>query len=499
MSLRLLVFVLSLAAGTQATAQAPDFGGVDALAERAVADGSTPSLVVAVARDGEVLYARGFGFADVEAGTPATPDTAFPLASLTKPLTATAVMAVVQRKGLDLDTPVMANMPEHAHAPVFVFRDAAGHARDVSLRQLLGHTAGLATYARIHYGDARPGPPLMAQFARYGTLVATPGRVAEYANLGYGLLGEFVAIHARRDFADAMAAEVFAPLAMTNSFIGEPEPGRDAAVRYGSDGARLPPLHNDTPGAGNGWASARDLLRFADFHLRGGEGPRLDRATVARMQQVADPGAFQHVYGDAAYGLGWYLRRTGDGRREVWHEGGMPGASSLLRLDPEHGIAIVVLANRSDVNALTQALADAALVALLPAAQAEALVPVAAYAPFTGQDGFPGRWRGEVHVDGRALPASLELRADGSGALALPGADGEDFTAEFGAMVNGDIFIAALPGRLPARDLAAGETPLLLLKLVRSGDRLDGAVVAYASPARLDHLLPFAIVLRRDD
>ena len=207
--------------------------------------------------------------------------------------------------------------------------------------------------------------------------------------------------------------------------------------------------------------------------------------------------AFQHYYGDAFYGLGCYVRANDHGRRLFWHEGGMPGASTIIKIFPDQDVAVVVLSNRSDANALAQSLADELVRTVLPDYPASPLDPVAGYSPLIEQPGFAGQWRGRIQVDDIEVACTIEIAADGAGKLRIQAPWQAAVESPLRAMVNGDSFITALPGRLPSRDIGANDEPLLLLKLVRTGDHLRGAVVAYSSVRRLDYLLPFPTDLRR--
>ncbi len=483
---------LAFAAGhVAAGGEAGDFSAVDALAKQAVAAGETPSVAFAIARDGEILHEGAFGLADREAGVAADVHTAYPLASATKPITATALMVLHERGALDLAMPLREALPAVA---------VRGEGADaITLTHLLTHTSGLGTYARIRYGDEIATTPSLADATRaYAVAVNPPGRIAEYSNLGYGLLGDVLAHRSGQPFAQVVEEQVFAPLRMADAFIDLPRPGQtNVAAHYDAAGIRLPPLRNDTPGAGNAYASARDLVRFAALHAgSGGDGAPLTRAGVAAMQ--ARPGrTFQHYYGEAWYGLGWYVRDEG-GRRSVWHEGGMPGGSAIIRVLPDDGLAVVVLANRTDANPLAQKIAAELLRVALPGFTPAPLDPVAAYVPFSGQSGFAGRWRGHVEVAGTRVPARLQFGDDGTVRLLIAPAGQPVVDASARAIVNGDSLVSAMPGRLPSADLEGSGDPLLLLKLVRNGDRIGGAIVAYASPQRLDYLLPFAVGLERE-
>lgn len=472
----------------------PRFAVLEQHAREAVASGRVPSLALAVVEQGRIVYEQAFGHADLASGRPATVHTAYALASATKPITATAVLQLAERGRIDLDAPAQRYLGRlHLRAP-------AGGGRP-RVFQLLGHSAGLGTYAQIHYGDAIAAAPTFAQeVARFGVLVQPPGRVAEYSNLGYGLLGAMVERRSGLSFGDYLEREVFTPLGMDDAFVDAPAAhDRDVAVGYDVSDQALPPLHNDTPGAGNVHASVHDLIRFARFHLdpRRAETPLLRADSVARMQQRADAKALQHYYGNSDYGLGWYVRENDSGERVVWHEGGMPGASSIIKLLPAHRSGVVVLANKTEVNALTQSLADDALRALRPGYAPGALDAVANYRPYAAQAEFLGEWRGDIHVDGRRLRCTLRFGADGKVQFDYIGQERKPVTGTLGGIVYGDSFVGAVPLALPIAEQRDAASPLLLLKLVRSGDVLQGALVAYASPARLEYLLPFYVKLKR--
>jgi CubicO group peptidase (beta-lactamase class C family) len=485
----LVLMLLCFTACTAVAGEAYDFTAADKLAQSAITDGSTPSVAYAIARDGIILHEGVFGMADREAGRRATLRTAYPLASATKPITAAALMVLHERDGLDLGMPLREALPE--------LQVRGEGAERITLAQLLSHTAGLGTYARIRYAAAvRSAPPLARDWAAHAYTVNEPGRISEYSNLGYGLLGEVLSRQARSSYADAVERLVFGPLGMDDAFIDVPRKDQtDVAVHYDASLVRLPPMRNNTPGAGNAHASARDLMKFAMLHAGATADSPLSPAGVAAMQARRGD-AFHHYYGSAYYGLGWYVRQEGE-QRVVWHEGGMPGASSIIKLLPDQRIAVVVLGNRTDANALNQAIADALVRAVLPEYSAQPLDPVAGYAPLAGQPGFAGTWRGAVMVEGTRVESTLELAADGAGTFRYQAPGQAPAESSVRAMVNGDSFISSLPGRLPSRDIAAADEPLLLLKLVRTGERFSGAVVAYSSLQRLEYLLPFPITLER--
>lgn len=496
MIVRSLVALVALI-GTAAAQQTPDFSALERRVASEIDSGNLPSLAVAVAQDGRIVYARAFGHADLAGRRPATVHTAYALASATKPITATAVLQLAERGRIDLDAPAQKYLrPWRLQGPARSWPMP-------SVRQLLDHTSGLPTYAHIYYDDEiAHASRFAASVDRYGVLVQPPGRIAEYSNLGYGLLGFIVEKRGGLRFGDYLERNVFAPLRMDDAFVDEPDSAEaDVATPYDAQNRALPRLRNDTPGAGNVHASAQDLIRFALFHLdpAAAQTPVLSPSGVRRMQQNADARALHHYYAGAYYGLGWYVRPDDGGQRVLWHEGGMPGASTIIKLVPDRGVGVVVLANKTEVNAVTQAVADEALRALLPGYSPGPLDATANYAPYAAQTTFRGDWRGSVAVAGRSLPCELRFAADGKVTLAVaPAPDAQPGErGEFAGIVYGESFIGAVPLKLPIPEQAGSASPLLLVKLVRTGDVLQGSLVAYSSPQRLEYLLPFAVRLVR--
>src|SRR3546814_7297685 len=128
---RAIVFAVLLAAQRAMATDQYDFSKVESYAAKAVEKGSSPSLAIAIAKDGKIVYEHAFGLADIEARIPATTHTAYSLASTTKPIPATALMVLHERKKDSLSAPVA------SYLRALRFRDAAGDAKQVNLLQLL--------------------------------------------------------------------------------------------------------------------------------------------------------------------------------------------------------------------------------------------------------------------------------------------------------------------------------------------------------------------------
>lgn len=484
--LALSLFLLSAACAHQSAA----FRDVDASIRKEVTAG-VPSIAVAIAKDGRIVHEAAFGFADAEGKVGATVDTPYPLASVTKPFVATAVMRLVERKQLDLDQPAA--------------RYAGGWVQAAdryTIRQLLNHTSGLPTYATIRW-SGEPSPPhdLAEMFRRYGFAAQPPGVVSEYSNIGYGLLGHIVAEQSGQTLAAFLDREVLRPLGLRHTRMiesGAVPPG--FARKYAMDGKPLPETWNDTPGAGNLYASVHDLVRFGMFHLDERSSAVITPASKRLMRTYVDPGALYPYYDSSHYGLGWYFRTTPNGTRVVWHEGGMPGASSMLLLLPDRGIVAAVMINANDRNDVAQAVVNRLVAAIDPSIPALTFVPTDGFSPYDAQPAYRGTWNGTLTIDGKPLRCAMTFDAGGRITVEFPDRGADDLLprqSTFKALVNGDLLLGTFAATLPAADVAQKPGGYVLLRLVRRGDTLAGTMIAYASPEGLRHLYPFAVTLRR--
>ena len=168
-----------------------------------------PGLALAIVHEYKLIYARGFGVTSVEdGGVPVTPETLFRIGSITKPLTGTAIMRLVEAGKLDLDTPVK------AYIDWFRLSDPEATAH-VTLRMLLSHTSGLPTDAQ-HVGKRDPEGleiSVREQIPEY-TLLAPPNTVMSYSNPGLNLAGYIAEVASGKHYAEFMQEAVFEPLQM---------------------------------------------------------------------------------------------------------------------------------------------------------------------------------------------------------------------------------------------------------------------------------------------
>lgn len=476
----IISLIVSAAAGL-AGSDADRFEPVRKAVQEKMKKEGLPSMSVAVAQRGEIIWEEAWGLAEIEKQIPATPRTMYSLASTTKPITATALMILVERGLVDLDKPANLYLGEGKLTGI--------RPEDATVRRLLRHTAGLPLHWNLIFADeAYKRPEMDETIRRYGVIVAPPGEEFSYSNLGYGVLERIIERVSRKSYADFLKDEVFMPLGMTRSAVLiEPGPEAETARRYTQQGKPFPFFDFDHRGASAAWASARDLLRFGMFHLGDdvpGRKPILGAASVAVMRRETSPGD-----PESGYGLGWSSFRL-QGMHFVSHSGGMFGVGARLTLLPEKDTACVVLTNAStgmqgtDLWDIEWEILRAVVPGFPEAPDRPAPPsPPAAFAP---PDELVGVWEGRVRAGGADMPAKLTVEKGGSVRLELDGKETAALTVPtpLGRLRFRDgVLLAPFMAELKTPDTARAPHILLLGAKLR-GDGLGGALSAVAMNQR---------------
>jgi CubicO group peptidase (beta-lactamase class C family) len=310
-----------------------------------------PGAVFAIQRGGDVAtYAAGV--ANLATGAPVTPDTLFPIASITKVYTATLALQLADEGVLDLDVPVLTYLPDFRVAD-----ERTTH--ELTARHLLTHTSGLDGDKEDSYGRGADA------LERYVAGCADLGQVHElgatfsYCNSGFSILGRLIevlrettwdnAIHERLGAATLPEDVIWKPVAA-------PHQREDDGETHLLD---VWELDRGQGPAGGVVTSAAGLLRFARMHLDGGAGV-LSRASAAAMREphveLPDPNT-----GTTHWGLGWEILRR-DGEPDlIGHGGDLLGHHARLTLCPDADLALVLLANGDDSDRIADPLFRAAL------------------------------------------------------------------------------------------------------------------------------------------
>jgi CubicO group peptidase (beta-lactamase class C family) len=289
-------------------------------------DGRAPSLLAGVVRDGGLAWSAGRG----QVADPHT-DVQYRLGSISKTVTAVAVLRLRDEGRLDLDDPLDRYVPG---TPL----------GDRTVGQLLSHLAGATSESPGSWWERVPGGTLADLELAAPDVVLGAARRFHYSNLGFGLLGELVAGQRGRGWAEVVRDEVLEPLGMTRT---TPRPSGAAAqgcaVHPWAD-VLLPEPEHDAgvmAAAGQLWATLADLGRFAAFLL----GDTADVLSPATLEEMTVPaGVDASAPGWSAYGLGLQVLRV-DGQVLVGHGGSMPGFLAGVLVDRAEQTGAVMLAN----------------------------------------------------------------------------------------------------------------------------------------------------------
>ena len=322
---------------------------LSAFAETVAADVESDSvggMTVALARDGEVLWAGAFGWADPEAGIPAARETIYRTGSISKSFTAVLMAILVDDGVVTLDRPLESLVPEIAELQERPPGASPG------LRQVASHTAGFAREPGLPGAASGPIATWTERIlesiptTRYRT---APGTEYSYSNIGFGILGFAMERAAGEPFMDQVEARIFEPLGMESStFIaGEsllPMLSRGHANNADGDvDTERPALEHAGRGYkvpnGGVYSTVDDLAAFAAGVMGRGRASLLSdelRAEVLGVQTPENP--------DSGYGLGFSIT-TVDGRVFAGHGGSVSGYTAHLLFEPATGLTVVLLRN----------------------------------------------------------------------------------------------------------------------------------------------------------
>ncbi len=322
------------------------------IAERFVDIGS-PGLASGILHEGELVWARGFGVADLAAGNRPNEKTIARVASITKTFTATAIMQLRDRGLLDLDDPVTAHLPEFGKV-----LETGGRVADVTLRRMLTHYSGLSAETALMSWGAEEFPGLgevLGALPRTEVVIAADSQW-KYSNLAFGLLGEVVSRLSGVDYVSYVRENVIEPLGMeSTAFEREDLPaehlytGYDAVIPGDPSRSDLRVAEyrhlNGIVAAGQLHSSVEDLARWISFQFRGGGGEAhetavLDGRTLAEMHRP------QYAAPDWSSGqcLAWAAERVGE-RVHHGHGGGIHGFASQICFNIPARTGVVILAN----------------------------------------------------------------------------------------------------------------------------------------------------------
>jgi CubicO group peptidase (beta-lactamase class C family) len=317
---------------------------IDAFVEEEMDAQRIPGLALAVVRDGRIVHARGFGEAD-SSGRAVSPQTPFVIGSLSKSVTALAVMQLVEAGKVELDAPVQ------RYLPWFRVADEEASAR-ITVRHLLNQTSGLSTKTgRSFQGSGDTSDAALERAVRKlstAELTEPAGETHQYSTINYSVLGLVVQEVSGGSYERYVQEHVFEPLGMRNSFTSETEAeprGLATGHNYwfGRPAAADLPYNRGLLPAGYLISSAEDLGRYAIAQLNGGRyggAAVLSRAGTAELQRPA----VETPEDGTSYGMGWFVGPV-NGIPAVFHQGETFSYHANVVLLPGRDQGVVVLMN----------------------------------------------------------------------------------------------------------------------------------------------------------
>ncbi len=462
----LVSLFFSLESSMNLLAKQPDFDDISGWIERQLKYTGNPSLSVAVVKEGEIVFARGFGWADKQKRRKANEHTSYSLASISKPITATGIQLLAQAGKIDVDQPANRYLGKSG------IQNPFGEDDEITVRQLLNHTSGLGLHYQFYYhGDEYPVPDRDTTIDHYAIATRQPGTSYYYCNLGYGILDYIITRQSGKSYPEFMQRALFESLGMQNSFAGLPsEKQKNVAVRYDRQGNPLPLYEFDHDGGSAVYASAHDLAQFALLHL---EDQFQEVLKPQYIQQMQHPTA--EINQNSGYAMGW---RVDEGEyRIVSHTGGMPGVSTRLSLVPEQNLAVISLSNCESSlphQAVKKILSE--MLENYPYDHSRLLLPARRVQPpaFQVPDSLAGTWAGTIQTYEGPRKLHLWLGKDGHCRAKL---EGQLVTILTDPGFQNGLLTGTISGDLQTSDTSRVKH-VLRLRLQLSEDQLVGAVEA---------------------
>jgi CubicO group peptidase (beta-lactamase class C family) len=287
---------------------------------------------ILVAQKGSIIYHGAFGMADPGTGRAYTPDTPSCLASLSKPLTAVAIMMLAEQHRLDYDDRIGKYIPGLTEA-----------ISALTIRQLLTHTSGIPDYPTLNV--EHPGvtsAEVLGALKKVPKPLFPPGEKYQYSNSGYVLLGVIVEKLSGQLLPRFLQDRVFTPLEMKDTFVLTSAEQKTAVVAVGYDAlGHVDDYDQYVTGDGGVYSTVNDLLRFD-------QALYTDRLVSQKtLAEAFTPGRVRE--GKTTYGLGWNVVSDETGTR-VWHQGNTAGFRAFIERRLRDRTTVIMLTNGGDTN-----------------------------------------------------------------------------------------------------------------------------------------------------
>ncbi|WP_293864765.1 serine hydrolase domain-containing protein [Steroidobacter sp.] len=309
---------------------------LDSLLTQATADGGKPGIAVAIQRGNQVIYSKGFGYADVEHRVPVTPDTVFPIGSITKTMTGLAITQLVVAGKIDLAATAGKYVP-----------GLPSPTRDVLVHHLLNHTSGLVNYTELpEFPRGAERPVTRAEVLSWFSskpLQFEPGTRYNYTNSGTFLLGLIIENVTGQPYDEYVRQNILTPFGMEHTSMADWRTlvsHRAHGYQRGKMGLVNAPRYDPLIAfsAGNAMSTTGDMLKYRAGVFAGTTTPTAVRERLHQLERLRD-GTL------VPYSLGCLVHVSLDGHRRIMHSGDISGFSAHYSYYPDDDTTIVVLTN----------------------------------------------------------------------------------------------------------------------------------------------------------
>ena len=316
-----------------------------------------PALSISLVDDQEIVWAKGFGWTDPEEKIPATAETIYRIGSVSKMFTDIAIMQLVEKGQLDLDTDITEYLPD--------FRPQNPYGKPITLRQLMSHHSGLLREppAGNYFDDTESSLALTIASLNETELVYEPGTRLKYSNAGVSVVGYLLEYTQGKPFPEYLKQHVLEPMGLERSAFGpEQHLMKDLATAYmwTLDGRvfKAPTFELGMAPAGCMYSSVTDLAKFISVLFNGGKGKKGRVLKPESLEEMWTP-QFAFPGERLRFGFGFIISEL-EGYRQVHHDGIIYGFATQLSALPEAKLGVVVVTTKDAAYSVVTRIANRA-------------------------------------------------------------------------------------------------------------------------------------------
>lgn len=368
LAITLIVSCQSQVSKPTVTAPPQDFDEIRNEIMQLVKEGKTPSFSVAVLQDGKIIWQEAYEQSNDTSAISILPDAQYPIASLTKSMSATVLLKLVEEGAISLDDPINKYLDNTVQ---YYSRKSS------SIRELLNMTAGIP-HGWMYFNPTNSYAPTSNDnlSKNYGMAVFPKG-IYEYSNYSYGIVEAIIEKVTNKTYEQVLERELFGPLGMKNTFI---TPTSENSLSNINTINEVGPSSKFFPAAGAGvYSTLNDLISYARLHLNEMDETMLSYSTLDKLH-------YDKIYPSTITALGWGSIPLDDNQTWLVSNGSFPNsANSNLTIIPEKNIAVICLANR-DFRSTADIMAIRITNTLVPGFADKAFAKMEAYESADGKE-----------------------------------------------------------------------------------------------------------------